>query len=239
MAKSLETIDTSLDPSRPVTTPNDVRENQRPLQISLPCPNDTQPEADDSDNTTDRDDFLSWDPWGDDSERYPEGFWNQIVDLPGIAQTSSSDSNERLSEIDMASITSGSTTCTSGDEPIAISHESVKEETTVSDPEDATKKAVDEEKAAEKDVEKEGSTEAERECTICLESVAKDRFPDLPHTAHSEHSSDVCLTCWEQHLEAEILSKNFEGVSCPLCSQKLLEADVRKLAKRSTYLESV
>jgi DNA-directed RNA polymerase subunit RPC12/RpoP len=75
----------------------------------------------------------------------------------------------------------------------------------------------------------------EKECTICLEDVATDHYPDLPHAGDSKHGSDVCLRCWDQHLESEITSKGFEGVSCPQCSQRLLETEVRKLATKGTY----
>jgi hypothetical protein len=77
----------------------------------------------------------------------------------------------------------------------------------------------------------------DKECTVCLEVVAKISFPAIDHADGDEHSSDVCLGCWDQHIESEIRSKSFEGISCLQCSQKLVEEEVRHLASERTYAE--
>lgn len=80
-------------------------------------------------------------------------------------------------------------------------------------------------------------TEQEKECTVCLEVVAKTSFPAINHADGAEHSSDVCLGCWDQHIESEIQSKSFECISCLQCPQRLVEDEVRQLAKERTYAE--
>ena len=79
--------------------------------------------------------------------------------------------------------------------------------------------------------------EQDKECTVCLEVVAETSFPVIDHAAGDKHSSDVCLGCWDQHIESEIQSKSFEGISCLQCPQKLVEDEVRRLAADSTYAE--
>jgi len=79
--------------------------------------------------------------------------------------------------------------------------------------------------------------EQEKECTVCFEVVAKTAFPSIDHADGAKHSSDVCLGCWDQHIESEIQSKSFEGISCLQCPQRLVEDEVRQLAKERTYAE--
>jgi len=81
------------------------------------------------------------------------------------------------------------------------------------------------------------SSEQDKECTVCLEVVAKTSFPAIDHADGDEHSSDVCLACWDHHIESEIRSKSFEGISCLQCSQKLVEKEVRHFASERTYAE--
>ena len=233
MSEPLETIDTSSNEPLPASTLDDVGECQSPLTSNTPS-NDTRSAAEGGD-TTDRDDFLSWDPWGDDSERYPEGFWNHM-NLLDAALTARN--NEHSSEIPTES--QSITRADSPEAATALSGHGEGDDTTECKEETAKKisgeqKDTETEKKTGEEKEEEVPAESQKECTICLESMATDRYPDLPHTAESEHSSDVCHACWEQHLESEVSSKVFEGVSCPQCSQRLLEVDVRKLANSSTY----
>ena len=81
--------------------------------------------------------------------------------------------------------------------------------------------------------------EQDKECTVYLEVVAETSFPAIDHADGEQHSSDVCLACWDQHIESEIQSKSFEGISCLQCPQKLVEEEVRQLAKEKTYAEYV
>jgi DNA-directed RNA polymerase subunit RPC12/RpoP len=78
-----------------------------------------------------------------------------------------------------------------------------------------------------------------KECAVCFELVATTSFPDTTHSGDREHGLDVCLSCWNQHIESEIRSKNFEGISCLQCSHKLVEEEVRRLTNESTYAEYV
>ena len=43
--------------------------------------------------------------------------------------------------------------------------------------------------------------EQDKECTVCLEVVTKTYFPAIEHADGEQHSSDVCLACWDQHIE--------------------------------------
>lgn len=87
------------------------------------------------------------------------------------------------------------------------------------------------------EVKEQSAPEQDKECTVCLEVVAKTSFPDTKHSADHEHSSDVCLSCWNQHIESEIRSKSFEGISCLQCPYKLGEEEVHRLTNESTYAE--
>lgn len=78
---------------------------------------------------------------------------------------------------------------------------------------------------------------ARKECIICCAEVTTIRFPKLHHVDAQQHTSDVCLGCWNQHLKSEVESKGFEGVGCPQCSYLLQEPEVRRLAQKSTYSE--
>ena len=77
--------------------------------------------------------------------------------------------------------------------------------------------------------------EQDKECTVCLELAAETSFPDNKHASGREHSSDVCFNCWNQHIESEIISKDFDGISCLQCSHRLVEEEVRRFANESTY----
>jgi DNA-directed RNA polymerase subunit RPC12/RpoP len=78
-----------------------------------------------------------------------------------------------------------------------------------------------------------------KECAVCFDLVATTSFPDTTHSGDREHGSDVCFSCWNLHIESEIRSKNFEGISCLQCSHKLVVEEVRRLASESTYAEYV
>jgi hypothetical protein len=86
---------------------------------------------------------------------------------------------------------------------------------------------------------KQQPAEQDEECTVCLELVATSAFPNTKHASGREHSSDVCLGCWDQHIVSEMRSKNFEVISCLHCSDRLVEEEVRRLTKESTYAEYV
>ena len=83
----------------------------------------------------------------------------------------------------------------------------------------------------------EQSAQRDKECTVCLESVAKASFPAIDHAEGDEHSSDVCFGCWDQHIGSEIRLKSFEGISCLQCPQRLVEEEVRQLANERTYAQ--
>lgn len=227
MASPLETTNASShvpDSSTHAPTPESstvsASDLQAPSASSTPCDDAGLPNAEGGKSSAALDEFLNWDPWGDDSERYPGGFWNQNASLPLPVET-----QESLG-IDQSEATTVSDEDLDGDK------------TTDDEYEDAKEQADERDDGAANDIEEdehEASARNEKECTVCLDTVATDRYPDLPHTAGSQHSSDVCLRCWYHHLECEMKAKGFDGVSCPQCSQRLTETGVRKLANRGTY----
>lgn len=73
------------------------------------------------------------------------------------------------------------------------------------------------------------------ECSMCCTEVAVNQFPKLPHKGATQHDSQVCLKCWEQHLETEVEAKPWDQVSCQQCSQVLEEKEIRRLASSVTY----
>ena len=80
---------------------------------------------------------------------------------------------------------------------------------------------------------KQQPAEQDKECMVCLELVAETSFPDTKHASGHEHSSDVCLSCWNQHIESEMRSKNFEGISCLHCPHKLVKKKCTILPARA------
>lgn len=147
------------------------------------------------------DDFLNWDPWGDDAERYPNGFWHeQSEDTPLLTPPSTPPPTASETDVEPAR----------GDPSEVV------------EPKDHN--------AGE-------PAKEDKECSVCLEIFPTGQLPDLTHAAGDQkaHGSDVCAECWNQHLESEIESKGFEGVSCLQCPQKLTESEVRKSANSSIY----
>lgn len=92
------------------------------------------------------------------------------------------------------------------------------------------------------DARKKPATTRMKACSVCLNEVEKSQFPAIPHafeneeySEDSEHASDVCVGCWDEHISAEIKNKAADAISCPQCTKKLGEPDVERLAKRDTY----
>ncbi|KAM0716953.1 hypothetical protein Q7P37_006805 [Cladosporium fusiforme] len=77
------------------------------------------------------------------------------------------------------------------------------------------------------------------ECLICSEVMTKDKFPKNHHSMksgdESEHNSEVCWSCWDQHIDSETDSKPTSVISCAQCSKVLEEPEIRDLAATDTY----
>jgi hypothetical protein len=71
-----------------------------------------------------------------------------------------------------------------------------------------------------------------KECTVCLDTLSKSLFPESLH-AEQQHDSDVCSSCYDEHIEAELDNKSPDLIGCPQCSQTLTEPEVRKLMQRT------
>jgi hypothetical protein len=71
-----------------------------------------------------------------------------------------------------------------------------------------------------------------KECTVCLDTLSKSLFPESLH-AEQQHDSDVCSSCYDEHIEAELDNKSPDLISCPQCPHTLTEPEVRKLMQRT------
>lgn len=67
-------------------------------------------------------------------------------------------------------------------------------------------------------------------CISCDEVLPKYFFPKSP-TARCDHASNTCSVCWQDWLEAEVNSKDWESVSCAQSPAKLDHDAVRMLSK--------
>lgn len=123
-----------------------------------------------------------------------------------------------------------------GDPHTTEDHEALPQMTRYSK---ATKALGKRKRERDEDVEQPGKKPAaqDKECTVCLELTTRTSFPIIQHAVGGEHGSDVCLSCWDQHIESEVRSKSSEGISCLQCPQRLVEEEVRHLATNSTYDE--
>jgi hypothetical protein len=70
-----------------------------------------------------------------------------------------------------------------------------------------------------------------KECTVCLDTLSKSLFPESLHA--EQHDSDVCSSCYDEHIEAELDNKGPHLIGCPQCSQTLTEPEVCKLMQRT------
>ncbi|CAK4030378.1 Hypothetical predicted protein [Lecanosticta acicola] len=68
-----------------------------------------------------------------------------------------------------------------------------------------------------------------RECAICAEDTAINRFPRAPHENANTHDRGVCFKCWERHLHSEIETRKWNELSCPQCGQILQCHEIEKL----------
>ena len=74
-----------------------------------------------------------------------------------------------------------------------------------------------------------------KECVTCCNEVPINRFPKLPHKSAEKHGRDVCVDCWEQHLESQIKTNGWDAICCPLCNDTLEETEIKRLANHDTY----
>lgn len=68
-----------------------------------------------------------------------------------------------------------------------------------------------------------------------MNDVAANQFPKKPHAGDDRHTSDVCFKCYNQHIGVGLDHKGSDLVTCPQCSQKLTEPEIRKLTRVATY----
>lgn len=189
MASPLETINASSNapessshtPPPPECSASSASDRQAP-SASPPCEVPDLPSVEGDNNIAGLDDFLNWGPWADDKIRYPGGFWNQTASPPIETR--------RPLEIDQSEAAAESDEDPDKDE-ISDDHNTAEDYTEDDTEEDTENEGVEEEVSNKQDV----TTQNEKECTVCLENVAAKLYPDLPHAAGSQHSSDVCLHC--------------------------------------------
>ena len=74
-----------------------------------------------------------------------------------------------------------------------------------------------------------------RECSICTDHVEHDLFPAIIHTGAAEHKSDICFSCWDQHVISNIDDTPYDRLHCPECAVMLQEPDIKRLASNATH----
>lgn len=74
--------------------------------------------------------------------------------------------------------------------------------------------------------------QTKHDCIICVESKRLACFPTIKHPGDttSQHVHNVCIDCWQQHLEVQIHNKAKGAIICAQCTQTLEETEIKRLA---------
>lgn len=77
-----------------------------------------------------------------------------------------------------------------------------------------------------------------RECVICSEGLPIAFFPEETHS-DAEHQSEICLLCWELHLDNEVTNKSWDTVRCGQCKKTLTNDNIKRFATSQKHNEYV
>ncbi|KAE8388025.1 hypothetical protein BDV23DRAFT_159925 [Aspergillus alliaceus] len=76
-------------------------------------------------------------------------------------------------------------------------------------------------------------------CTVCLNTLELDSYPESSITAGCDHSSmpgrHICKNCLQRSLDAQFSSSRLSPLTCPLCHQQLSDEEVRRWASKETF----
>lgn len=78
-------------------------------------------------------------------------------------------------------------------------------------------------------------TPNQKECTVCMESLALESYPKAKITLLCEHVPDVCLKCLAQSIATQFTTKVWDQVDCPTCSERLQYADIKRYADAAIF----
>jgi hypothetical protein len=114
------------------------------------------------------------------------------------------------------------------------------EEQTTSEVEDRSNSdasATDEGDSSEDEDNNQG--ESLRECTICAESLSEQSFHSAHSTKNIPHFQECCKTCISQHLATQISTRQWNQISCIMCSMLLDYKIIRQFAGEESFVEYV
>ncbi|KAF7908178.1 uncharacterized protein EAF01_003933 [Botrytis porri] len=67
-------------------------------------------------------------------------------------------------------------------------------------------------------------------CTVCLEKLAPEKFPQTRITSTCAHDPTICSHCVTDHLNYHIQTKALDQISCPGCPEKFSDAEIEQYA---------
>ena len=72
---------------------------------------------------------------------------------------------------------------------------------------------------------------------ICCEQKVEWQFPSTRHVDENRtsHEDEVCMICWNTHLQTQIEDKATDQIRCAQCNVQLDEPEIRMLANQATY----
>lgn len=76
---------------------------------------------------------------------------------------------------------------------------------------------------------------ARQDCTVCLESLHPDKFPQRRVTASCEHEPDACNDCTAASIAAQLANKLWNHIDCPTCGKRLDYQDIKDFAEDDTF----
>ena len=74
-----------------------------------------------------------------------------------------------------------------------------------------------------------------RECSVCVSDLTIDNFPPTVHSGAAQHKSEVCESCWEEHLRTAVEVLETDQIRCAQCDLILSEPDVQQLASKEVH----
>jgi hypothetical protein len=73
------------------------------------------------------------------------------------------------------------------------------------------------------------------ECSVCMESLLGEQFPQKRLAASCAHKPTICLKCLAQSLQHQIEEKPWDHVACPECPERLSFEVVKKFATKASF----
>ena len=74
-----------------------------------------------------------------------------------------------------------------------------------------------------------------RECSVCVSDLPMDQFPPTIHSETAQHKSEVCKSCWEEHLRIAVEEVETNRIRCAQCDTVLNEPEVHLLASQEVH----